>query len=123
MPEDITVKLIEDELKEITILHNELMHKGQQLKPHVLQHFNSYVKNVINPKLPTGHVLVESEYVSFGDRLGKPGFEITTGLIKSPSGFSRGPWEFERIIIKLCDEYRVKAKWVVHIDYGFELSR
>ncbi|MBN2052010.1 hypothetical protein JW756_00730 [Candidatus Woesearchaeota archaeon] len=114
---------IKAQMREITEYHTQLQAAGRHLAPMVLKHFNQYVENVINPKLPQGYILLPSEHVFFGDRLKRPGFEITTGSIQTPQGNSKGPFEFEAIIMDLFHEYQAQTPWVTYIDYGFYLSK
>ena len=117
----LTKSEIENKFDVIKYKMGRLEEEIDQLKPQVLQHFNEYIDRVINNEIPEGYRLPPSKVCFYND----DGFNPWTAphLQLSPGEFSRGPFQFERIIVKLRDEYVEETPWVSHVNINFSLSR
>lgn len=113
-------KEIEEKFEFIGYRMRRLEEEIDQLKPQVLQHFNEYVDGVINNEIPEGYRLPPSRECFYMNG----GFNIWTPahLQLSPGEFSRGPFQFERIIAKLRDKYVEETPWVSDVNITFLLS-
>ena len=78
------------------------------------------MKKVINPALPVGYKLLESNEAHL--YLGDGKYTITTGKVQAFGNEAMGPVECEDKIMDCCFKYKDKYKWIDRIHFGFELS-
>jgi len=115
---------LEDAFKDVKERLNKAIQDGSELEPWVLDSFNEYVRNVINPQLPEGYDLEEATKVMFEPT--KRGFTIVTGKIKIQEKISLDVTYSDCInrIEKLFLEYEKNHPWVKGCVWGFsELHR
>ncbi len=111
---------LEEDYAVLAAEHKALNKRGKKLEPLVLAHFNSFVRNTINPALPEGITLIESNHAShYPD--GK--FIVSTGCYQTPEGPTKGPLECERTVMDLLRKYKEETPWIDRIWDGFSLSR
>lgn len=94
----------------------------EELKPRVVNHFNKYMKGVVNPAMPWGYGIIESEYAFY--EFGK-GFTVHTGPYKTPEGTTEGPLssDIEDAVNRLLHDYQKKSPWVAKIIEGFSYGK
>ena len=116
MTKDLEEKAVALELK-----RKAFEQEADKLKPEVLNHFNKYINEVINPSIPEGYSLPPSKTCFYEER----GFNIwTASTIKMPNGeFFGGPFEFERTIMDLTEKYKENNPWISRVTISFDLSK
>ncbi len=109
--------------KQITDLTVELTNtRVAPLKPLVLEHFNSYVSEIINPELERCFLepATSLEYLE-GE------FRITTGMFnvdgESYKDYTEIPRDALRKTMRFMDSYVEKFAWVHSIEYEFGLPK
>ncbi|MFA5175979.1 MAG: hypothetical protein WC413_01825 [Candidatus Nanoarchaeia archaeon] len=101
----------------------EVKEAAKKLEPKVLEHFNQYVRNVINPILPEGHFFEDSKEIHF-----YRGYVINLGGVVTPNGIrSRHNYlpngcEYHPIM-DLCYKYTDNHPWMERIEFSFALGK
>ena len=111
---------LEDKFHQLREKQKQFLKEVEEVEPFVLEHFNNYIRDKINPALPNGNSLPYSTTCF----LEQGGFKIhTSSFLKTPHGNFNGPVEYERIIMDLVKEYEKKTPWVSWVGLCFHLSK
>jgi hypothetical protein len=107
--------------QELNVHQDDLSKRISCSFPDILNHFNSFVENEINPKLPEGYKLDDAIHICYDPSCAK--CVITTGLYLTPKGKSHGPMEFQDIILPMLEKYAERYKvWIKEVEPGFDIG-
>lgn len=110
---------LQNEFMQLTNQYDELQVNGQRMVPKVVQHFNEYLQTVVNPALPKGYAVLESNHALFTN--GK--FIVNTGPYQTPVGITNEPLEIENIVMDLLSKYQKNTPWIDSVWHTFSLSQ
>ncbi len=109
-----------NEQREANAKLERVKEKADDLLLEAITHFDAYVEQVINPKLPEGYRLLAAKSVEYHV---SGHYEIITGVYRTPKGISEESNKtLEDIILPLLDEYKRKHCWIGKIIPGFSLK-
>ena len=95
--------------------------EAEELKPEVLDHFNKYIDEVINPRFKGDFSMPHSDNCIYD---GGKFIVYTSPYLVMPDGKNfRGPVERDGELVDLIIDYEEKAPWLSSVRIEFSLSQ